>query len=111
MAVIKRLYYLLFFCLGVAHAQIDSLVQFKKKVLESVEVDLLMSYYEQEGTHAAVTGGLGNEYLTDYNPTVVVRIPMNEDAVLTADVGMSACLLYTSPSPRDLSTSRMPSSA
>ena len=25
--------------------------------------------------------------------------------------GMGACLLYTSPSPRDLSTSRMPSSA
>ena len=25
--------------------------------------------------------------------------------------GYSACLLYTSPSPRDLSTSRMPSSA
>ena len=28
-----------------------------------------------------------------------------------ADVPLSACLLYTSPSPRDLSTSRMPSSA
>ena len=27
------------------------------------------------------------------------------------DVGMDGCLLYTSPSPRDLSTSRMPSSA
>ena len=26
-------------------------------------------------------------------------------------VGLAACLLYTSPSPRDLSTSRMPSSA
>ena len=26
-------------------------------------------------------------------------------------MGYSACLLYTSPSPRDLSTSRMPSSA
>ena len=27
------------------------------------------------------------------------------------DAGSSDCLLYTSPSPRDLSTSRMPSSA
>lgn len=76
-------------------AQVDSLAQFKKKVLESVEVDLLMSYYEQEGTHAAVTGGIGNEYLTDYSPTVVIRIPLNEDALLTADVGFSA---YTSAS-------------
>ena len=73
----------------------DSLAVFKKKVLEKVEVDMLMSYYEQKGTHAAVTGGLGNEELTDYSPTVVVRIPLNEDAVLTADVGLSA---YTSAS-------------
>ena len=32
------------------------------------------------------------------------------DFALLVD-GLSACLLYTSPSPRDLSTSRMPSSA
>ena len=76
-------------------AQQDSLSQFKKKVLDAVEVDVLMSYYEQEGTHAAVTGGLGNEYLTDYSPSIVVRMPINEDAVLTADVGLSA---YTSAS-------------
>ena len=32
--------------------------------------------------------------------------------VIVSDVAMNAaCLLYTSPSPRDLSTSRMPSSA
>ena len=30
---------------------------------------------------------------------------------ITKLFGSSACLLYTSPSPRDLSTSRMPSSA
>ena len=31
--------------------------------------------------------------------------------IQTALAGGRACLLYTSPSPRDLSTSRMPSSA
>ena len=30
---------------------------------------------------------------------------------VTEEKGVNACLLYTSPSPRDLSTSRMPSSA
>ena len=30
---------------------------------------------------------------------------------LYKDAGVNICLLYTSPSPRDLSTSRMPSSA
>ena len=33
------------------------------------------------------------------------------DDVLTTGATLRACLLYTSPSPRDLSTSRMPSSA
>ena len=33
------------------------------------------------------------------------------NGMATAADWMSACLLYTSPSPRDLSTSRMPSSA
>ena len=37
----------------------------------------------------------------EHPPTEAVY-PMEEDAI---------CLLYTSPSPRDLSTSRMPSSA
>ena len=82
-------------CLFEGKAQLDSLNQFKKKVLDAVEIDVLMSYYEQEGTHAAVTGGIGNEYLTDYSPSIVVRIPIKEDAVLTADVGLSA---YTSAS-------------
>ena len=43
----------------------------------------------------------------------VVACPLNVIA-LTKEVnvkGYNYCLLYTSPSPRDLSTSRMPSSA
>ncbi len=68
---------------------------FKKKVLESTEVDLLMSYYQQDGDHAAVTGGIGTEKLTNLTPTLVVAIPLNEDDVLTIDGEVSA---YTSAS-------------
>ena len=39
-----------------------------------------------------------------------VEIP-DEDFVRIAHAAHTSCLLYTSPSPRDLSTSRMPSSA
>ena len=41
------------------------------------------------------------------------RMEMKSDArcAYTNKAVLSACLLYTSPSPRDLSTSRMPSSA
>ena len=35
----------------------------------------------------------------------------NIERLLTAGVGINACLLYTSPSPRDQRGSRMPSSA
>ena len=43
-----------------------------------------------------------------------VRRPVNMACIVDADHPLEqcvGCLLYTSPSPRDLSTSRMPSSA
>lgn len=63
---------------------------YKKRVLETTEVDYLMSYYTQEGDNAAVTGGVGTEELTDVTPTIVVAIPLNDDDVLTIDAGVSA---------------------
>ncbi|WP_422348671.1 DUF3570 domain-containing protein [Flagellimonas sp.] len=68
---------------------------YAKKVLETSEVDLLFSYYEQDGNNAAVTGGEGTEELTDATSSIVLRMPMNADDVLTIDVGLSA---YTSAS-------------
>ena len=48
--------------------------------------------------------------LTGYR--VLERLPVSRALLLCALlVTLIACLLYTSPSPRDLSTSRMPSSA
>lgn len=63
---------------------------YKKRVLESTEVDFLMSYYTQDGDNAAVTGGVGTEELTDLTPTIVVSIPLNDDDVLSIDAGVSA---------------------
>ncbi|MGB6153317.1 MAG: hypothetical protein WBG48_15160, partial [Pricia sp.] len=68
---------------------------YKKRVLEAAEIDLLFSYYGQDGENAAVTGGSGTEALTDATSALVVIIPLNDDDVLTADVGISA---YTSAS-------------
>ncbi|MDY8134888.1 DUF3570 domain-containing protein [Aquimarina sp. 2201CG5-10] len=77
----------------------DSIPIYKKRVLESTEVDYLMSYYKQDGTHSSVGGGIGTENLTDYTPTVVVSVPLSDDDVLTVDVGISA---YTSASSSNL---------
>ncbi len=68
---------------------------YKKRVLETSEIDFLSSYYTQDGNNAAVTGGLGTEELSDITGTVVITIPLNADDVLTIDSGISA---YTSAS-------------
>ena len=46
-----------------------------------------------------------------YHVSLVGRNPDKGKKALEAIIEYSGCLLYTSPSPRDLSTSRMPSSA
>lgn len=68
----------------------DSISTYKKRVLETAEVDFLMSYYTQDGNNAAVSGGIGTEELTDITPTFVIAIPLNSDDVLTVDAGISA---------------------
>ncbi len=80
----------LLFGLTVIAQEKDSTVVFKKRVLESTEVDFLMSYYKQDGIHSAVSGGNGMEELTDITPTIVVAMPLSDDEVLTIDAGLSA---------------------
>ena len=73
--------------------------QYKKRILETTEVDFLTSYYTQDGNNASVTGGIGSEKLTDFTPTVVISVPLNDNDVLTIDAGISA---YTSASSSNL---------
>lgn len=87
------------FFITITFAQNDTTKVYKKRVLESTEVNFLMSYYKQDGNNASVTGGVGTEELTDLTPTIVVSYPLNDDDVLTFDVGISA---YTSASSSNL---------
>lgn len=93
----KKVFYSLILVSSVAFSQEkDSTeVNFKKRVLESTEVDFLISYYKQDGKNSAVSGGKGTEELTDLTPTIVIAMPLNDNDVLTADIGLSA---YTSAS-------------
>ena len=72
-----------------------------------------------KGKRILVTGGgsgLGKEmsrYFLKYGAEVLIcgrRVGVLEDTAKEL-MDENGCLLYTSPSPRDLSTSRMPSSA
>ena len=96
----KNIYIILALIISsVSLAQQDTASVYKKRVLESTEVDFLMSYYSQDGDNASVTGGIGNEELTDITPTIVVSYPLNDDDVLTVDFGISS---YTSASSSNL---------
>ena len=86
---------LLFGFAGIALAQENKSQEYVKKVLDKTEVDLLYSYYNQDGSHASVSGGEGSEKLTDMTPTIVVSIPVGNNNVVTVDGGLSA---YTSAS-------------
>lgn len=80
-------------------AQQHATTDYKKRVLETAEIDFLTSYYSQDGNNASVTGGIGTEKLTDFTPTIVLSIPLNADDVLTIDAGISA---YSSASSSNL---------
>lgn len=80
---------------GYAQQNIGANNSYKKRVLETTEVDFLSSYYSQNGDNAAVTGGIGTEELTDVTGTIIVSVPLNDDDILTIDAGVSA---YTSAS-------------
>lgn len=70
-------------------------MSYKKRVLETAELQILTSYYSQAGENAAVSGGTGTEELTDIHPTIIFAIPLSADDVLTVNAGVSA---YTSAS-------------
>jgi hypothetical protein len=66
----------------------------KKRVLENIEVDfskLLMIRMEQDQLYL---DGLGSEKLSDVASNIIVAMPLNDDDVLTVDLGISATLLH-----------------
>lgn len=85
----KLLTLLFLFSVAFGAAQ-DSTSTYKKRVLETPEIDIISSYYSQDGDHAAVSGGIGTEELTDIASSIVVSIPLNDDDILSIDAGISA---------------------
>jgi len=68
--------------------------------------ETILPFFSQPGALAVMINGI------DATGLLLVEVQRQPAGVFTVDHWMvSACLLYTSPSPRDLSTSRMPSSA
>ena len=72
----------------------------------------LVKYWQKSAPHDYVSSELVTPDVNYLDVKVVPKVPYQFQAVAREDKGIiGGCLLYTSPSPRDLSTSRMPSSA
>lgn len=65
---------------GISQNKADTLQPFP--IERQVQVDFLSHYYEQDGNHSAVTGGLGTEELTDVGGIISVTIPLDSVARL-----------------------------
>ena len=50
-------------------------VTYERPDWKKIDIDFLSSYYVQDGNNAAVTGGIGTEYLTDFTQKINISFP------------------------------------
>ncbi len=84
------------FLVLLGRTQVDSIfVDSAQTKLDPVKVNFMYSYYEQDGLHSPVTGGIGDEALKDNAFKVSAYIPLNKKTDFNILVGID---LYTSAS-------------
>ena len=84
-----------------------------KEVIEHIsgeELDVAAAFAAEEAAPQAKGASLLDKYEASSDPAALAAYQLVAEGRAEA-VWYEICLLYTSPSPRDLSTSRMPSSA
>lgn len=67
----------------------------KKYNIDAVEIDLIGSYYQQDGVHSAVEGGDGDQYLYDLSSTLNFNIPIDSIHIINGSFSFDT---YTSAS-------------
>ena len=93
----------------VAQGRLEMLLNFQQMIVDLTGMDIANASLLDEGTAAAEAMGLSHRLNKKDSNLVFVSEnchPQTIDVIKTR-----ACLLYTSPSPRDATLSRMPSSA
>ena len=84
----------------------------EKRLYEDEGLDREWLYKWIRNSSSLIKSGdsYANKIYEEYNKSAMTAYPQLTDSDLN-NILAYTCLLYTSPSPRDLSTSRMPSSA
>jgi hypothetical protein len=89
----------LYIGLFAAFSQSNTDSSYRSRKLKIEEINLVSSYYHQEGDHAAVTGGIGSQKLTDFSNSLEVKLirydRANRKQTWSADIGLDH---YTSAS-------------
>ena len=76
------------------------------KYIEKYKNELIVIKY---GGNVFIDRNIFDNFITDIN--ILNKLGLSVVVIHGGGPRIKSCLLYTSPSPRDLSTSRMPSSA
>ena len=84
---------ILFFNFLIIHAQ-EAETDTSKKA-GPVQIDFMIGYYEQDGNHSAVTGGIGTEELDDIATQIEVYVPLNKKQAISTSIHFNH---YTSAS-------------
>ena len=84
---------------------------FKPGEQVSLALDAASTEFYSDGTYKYEGKSLNSSEMISYLSRLVSNYPIVSIEDGLAEDDWEGCLLYTSPSPRDLSTSRMPSSA
>ena len=91
----------------------DNLAHYANAAVD-IEFKFPFGFRELEGIHSRTDFDLNSHQDLSGKKLQYFDPAINESYVpyvVETSIGCDSCLLYTSPSPRDLSTSRMPSSA
>lgn len=77
-----------YLCL-MAHVGFSQVERDSSKIqLEDITISLMTSYYEQDGNHSPVTGGIGTEKLNNIAPSIIINVPLDTVKSLSIDGGV-----------------------
>ena len=81
---------------------------YEKPDWKVIDINFLNSYYAQDGSHGAVTGGIGTEQLTDFTQKITLSIPTSPKMNFNMDAGYD---YYSSASTDNIDNIRSSDSA
>ena len=64
-----------------------AILTYERPDWKTIDLDILTSYYAQDGNNSPVTGGIGTEQLTDFTQKIILSVPLKESVKLDLDGG------------------------